>query len=77
MENMEMKRKRDKKIDLPRLGFEPRIFEQSIELAEVKISRLYYNAGLSISSCFADHSKVGYPLGNSIITQAESREIEL
>ena len=26
--NMKMKRKRNKKIDLPRLGFEPRIFEQ-------------------------------------------------
>ena len=26
--NMKMKRKRDKKIDLPRRGFEPRIFEQ-------------------------------------------------
>ena len=28
MINMKMKRKRDKKIDLPRRGFEPRIFEQ-------------------------------------------------
>ena len=28
MENMKMKRKRDKKFDLPRRGFEPRIFEQ-------------------------------------------------
>ena len=26
--NMKMKRKRDKKIDLPRRGFEPQIFEQ-------------------------------------------------
>ena len=26
--NMKMKRKRDKKIDLSRRGFEPRIFEQ-------------------------------------------------
>ena len=26
--NMKMKRKRDKKIDLPQRGFEPRIFEQ-------------------------------------------------
>ena len=26
--NMKMNRKRDKKIDLPRWGFEPRIFEQ-------------------------------------------------
>ena len=28
MINMKMKRKKDKKIDLPRRGFEPRIFEQ-------------------------------------------------
>ena len=28
MENMKMKRKRDKRTDLPRRGFEPRIFEQ-------------------------------------------------
>ena len=28
MENMKRKRKRDKKIDLPRRGFEPRIFGQ-------------------------------------------------
>ena len=28
MENMEMKRKRDKKFDLPRQGFEPWNFEQ-------------------------------------------------
>ena len=28
MINMKMKRKRDKKIDLPQRGFEPRIFEQ-------------------------------------------------
>ena len=28
MENMKMKRKHDKKFDLPPLGFEPRIFEQ-------------------------------------------------
>ncbi len=28
MINMKMKRKRDKKNDLPRRGFEPRIFEQ-------------------------------------------------
>ena len=28
MENMKMKRKRDKKIDLPQRGFESRIFEQ-------------------------------------------------
>ena len=28
MENMKMKRKRDKKFDLTRWGFEPRIFEQ-------------------------------------------------
>ena len=28
VENMKMKRKRDKKIDLPQRGFEPRIFEQ-------------------------------------------------
>ena len=28
MINMKMKRKRDKKIDLPRRGFEPQIFEQ-------------------------------------------------
>ena len=28
MENMKMKRKRDKKNDLPRRGFEPQIFEQ-------------------------------------------------
>jgi hypothetical protein len=28
MEAMKMKRKRDKKFDLPRQGFEPLIFEQ-------------------------------------------------
>ena len=28
MNNMKMKRKKDKKIDLPRRGFEPQIFEQ-------------------------------------------------
>ena len=28
MINVKMKSKRDKKIDLPRRGFEPRIFEQ-------------------------------------------------
>ena len=28
MNNMKMKRKKDKKIYLPRRGFEPRIFEQ-------------------------------------------------
>ena len=28
MINMKMKRKRDKKVDLPQRGFEPRIFEQ-------------------------------------------------
>ena len=28
MENMKMKRKRDKKIDLSRQGFEPQIFKQ-------------------------------------------------
>ena len=28
MKNLKVKRKKDKKFDLPQLGFEPRIFEQ-------------------------------------------------
>ena len=57
MENMKMKRKRDKKIWPSQTGFEPRIFEQvpaptiwilreirSIELPVLKKSRLYHRS---------------------------------
>ena len=39
--NMKMKRKRDKKIDLSRQGFEPRIFEQIPAQKEMIIFWIY------------------------------------